>query len=109
MVTRCSEASGGRKGAGLDADALACLAFVGEPHLAVGGGEQRVILAHSDVLAGVEGAAALSDDDRPRKDELSVAALDAEALAGAVASVLAGRAGLLVCHRLLLGLRVGRL
>src|SRR5688500_11360475 len=104
MGKRCSDASGGLELAGLDADALLAAGFVGESDLAIGCREQRVVPAHADVRPGMERAAPLADDDRAGQDVLAVAALDAESFAGAVAAVLAGRAGLLVCHRLLLGL-----
>src|SRR5918999_4991180 len=102
----CSDASGGGrlKLSGLDADALLAAGLVGEADLAVRRGEQGVVPAHPDVLPRVERAATLADDDRARQHVLPVAALDAEPLAGAVAPVLAGRASLLVCHRLLPGL-----
>src|SRR5687767_3015185 len=111
----CSDASGGLANtrlvrACLDADALPGSGFVGEADLAVGGGEERVVTAHPDVRARVKGAATLADDDRPREDVLAIATLDAESLSCAVSPVLAGRAGLLVCHVLLLGRgRVGLL
>src|SRR5688500_4120629 len=100
----CSDASGGLELAGLDADALLGTGFVGEADLAVRRCEERVVTTHPDVRARVERAAALPDDDRAGQDVLAVAALDAESLAGAVAPVTGGRASLLVCHRLLLGL-----
>src|SRR5919106_4240240 len=87
-----------------DADALARPRLVSELDVAGGRGEQRVVAAHADIVAGMEGAAALADDDRSGQHRLPVAALHAEPLAGAVASVPAGRASLLVSHCLLLGL-----
>src|SRR3990170_4343858 len=102
--TYCSDASGGLELAGLDADALLGAGFVGEADLAVRRREERVVAPHPDVRARVERAATLPDDDRAGEDVLAVAALDAESLAGAVAPVTGGRASLLVCHRLLLGL-----
>src|SRR5688500_78283 len=100
----CSDASGGLELAGLDADALLGAGFVGEADLAVRRREERVVAPHPDVRARVERAAALPDDDRAGQHVLAVAALDAESPAGAVAPVTGGRASLLVCHRLLLGL-----
>ena len=66
------------------------------------GGEERVIASHPDVLAGVERAPALPNDDRARVHALSIAALHAEPLARRCRARSAGRAGLLVCHCLLL-------
>src|SRR6188508_3341693 len=86
-------ASGGLVFASFDADALLVSCRVGESDEAIGGGEERVVTPHPDVGAGVEGAAALPDDDRPAQHVLPVAALDPESLAGAVAPIPAGRAG----------------
>src|SRR5918997_6487020 len=97
-------ASGGLVFASFDADALLVPGFVTEADEPVRRCEERVVAAHPDVGAGMEGAPALSHDDRAAQHVLAVAALDAESLACAVPPVLAGRAGLLVCHRLLLGL-----
>src|SRR3989304_8324186 len=100
--------SGGRRPASADADALLGAGLVTELDGAIGGGEEGVAPPHADVLAGVEGAAALANDDRARQDTLSVATLHAKPLAGRVAAVPAGAAGFLVCHLvpLLLALRL---
>src|SRR3546814_10580142 len=67
-------------------------------HMAVGGGEQGVILAHADVLAGMHLGAALADDDIARNDGLAAELLDAEALGLGVATVARGAASFFVCH-----------
>src|SRR3972149_9633840 len=87
---------GGRRSAGDDADALLGAGLVAELDGPIGGGEEGVVPPHADVLAGVEGAAALANDDRARQDTLSVATLHAEPLAGRVAAGPAGAAGFLV-------------
>src|SRR5699024_2541945 len=81
-----------------DVDHLAA-APVAELDGAGGEGEQGVVLAAADVLAGVELGAALADDDLPGADDLATEALDAEALRVGVAAVPGGAGALLRCHR----------
>src|SRR5690349_15512514 len=61
--------------------------------------EQRVVLATSDVGAGVEVGAALTHDDLTGVDQLATEPLDAEPLGVGVAAVLGGGCALLVCHQ----------
>src|SRR3970282_1717549 len=81
-----------------DPDALLALRRKLEPDLAGDRREDGVVVPEPGTLAGQEGHAALADDDRAGRDEPGVAACDAEALAGAVAAVRRGAAGLLVGH-----------
>src|SRR4051794_1202210 len=95
--------------AGRDRDDAAAAAGR-ELHRARGAGEQRVVAAHADALAGLEAAAALADDDLAAGHGLAGEDLHAEALGVRVAAVAGGAEALLVCHllRRLLG-RVGLL
>src|SRR3546814_470116 len=79
-----------------------------ELHMAVGGGEQGVILAHADVLAGMHLGAALADDDIARNDGLAAELLDAEALGLGVATVARGAASFFVCHETVSLNKIGR-
>src|SRR3990170_6751150 len=99
-----------------DSDALLCLGGELELHLAGDRGEDRVVVAEAGPVSRQKGHSTLADDDRPRRDELAVAGLDAEPLTNAVAAVLRGAASLLVGHldyssffavRLRLGFSVG--
>src|SRR4029079_3164599 len=91
---------GGRLGRNRDdPDALLVAGRVLEAHLPVDRREDGVVVAQARALARGEGHAALADDDRPGRDELAVAGLDAEPLARAVAAILDARARLLVRHR----------
>ena len=54
---------------------------------AVGGGEQGVVAADADILAGIHLGAALADDDVARQDLLAAEALHAQALAVRIAAV----------------------
>ena len=66
---------------------------------AVGGGEQGVVAADADILAGVHLGAALADQDVARQDLLAAEALHAQPLAAGIAAVARGAACFLVCHR----------
>src|SRR5690554_4102969 len=61
-------------------------------------GEQGVVLAAADVVAGVELGTALADDDLTGADDLTAETLDAEALGVGVAAVPGGAGALLRCH-----------
>src|SRR5437867_825061 len=105
----CSSPLDRRLLGGDDADALLVARSMAEFDSSVSGGEQGVVAAHPDVLARIEGAATLPDDDRAGMHLLAVAALHAQALPDRVPAVLAGAPSLLVGHRLLLlGLGRGR-
>src|SRR5687768_7261816 len=69
------------------ADPAAVLAVIFEADRAVHLGKQRVILAESDVEAGLEAATLLPHEDRTAGDDVAVVTLHAEALRIAVASV----------------------
>ena len=60
---------------------------VREFHVAVGGGEQGVVAAAPDVVAGVEVVAALAHDDRARRDLLTTETLHAQALGHGITAV----------------------
>src|SRR5690606_5405115 len=66
--------------------------------------EQRVVAAHTDVVAGVHASATLAHDDRAGRNQLAVVALHAEALGVAIAAVLGAGTSFLVCHFLFLRL-----
>src|SRR5438552_8631004 len=89
-----------------DADALLVACLVAELDGPLARGEEGVVAPHPDVLAGIEGAPPLANDDRAGVNLLAVAALHAEPLSRRVAAVPARTARLLVCHcSLLLCLR----
>src|ERR1700734_3670820 len=76
----------------------AALVARAELHIAVSGGEQRVVLAHADIFAGIELGAALAHDDVAGRNDLAAEKLHAEPLARAVAPVARGAAGFLMRH-----------
>src|SRR6185503_14530895 len=78
----------------IDVDATVGL----EAHGAVDPGEERVVGADADVVAGVEDGPALAHENRPGPDELPTVALDAAVLGVGVATVAGGALALLVCH-----------
>src|ERR1700731_4076149 len=61
-------------------------------------GEEGVVAAHVDMLAGVVLGAALADDDVAGHDDLAAELLDAEAAATGIAPVARGAAGFLMRH-----------
>src|SRR5947207_14397045 len=61
--------------------------------------EDRVILAETDVEAGLILRAALANDDRARGNELAAVHLHPAILRIAVAAVLGGALTLLMCHK----------
>src|SRR5687768_680936 len=71
-----------------------------ELHDAVHLGEEGVILAAADVLAGEEDGTALAHDDRAARDALAAEGLDAQVLRVRVAAVAAGALSLFMCHGL---------
>ena len=91
---------GGRGGRGIDVDAPVAAV---EADVAVGKGEEGVVPAHADVVAGVEFGAALADEDGAGEDELAAVAFHAEALAVAVAAVACRSLTFFMCHDGLLG------
>lgn len=58
-----------------------------ELNVAGSSGEQGVVVATADVVAGVEVGAALADDDLTGADELAAEALDAQTLSVGVTAV----------------------
>jgi hypothetical protein len=60
--------------------------------------EKGVILAHANVVTGVELGAALTYDDIARNNSLAAIHLDAQALRFRVAAVSSGAATFFVCH-----------
>lgn len=77
-------------------------AAANEFDLAVGDGEQRVVPADADILAGVNARAALAYQNMARLDGLAAEALYAQALALRIAAVARTAACFLVCHIALL-------
>src|SRR4051794_41925298 len=69
-----------------------------ELHGARRAGVQRVVAAHADALAGLEAAAALTDDDLAPGDGLAGEHLHAEAFGVRVAAVAGGAEALLCGH-----------
>src|SRR5207302_6854717 len=73
---------------GIDADFLPPAFRVRfEAHETLAQRVERVVAADADVPSGVHPRAPLAKDDRARQDDLSIGALDAEALRVAVAAV----------------------
>src|SRR5258708_20893497 len=66
---------------------------------AVDGGEEGVVAADADILAGIHLGAALADQDVARQDLLAAETLDAQPLARGIAAVARGAACFFVCHR----------
>ena len=77
-------------------------AAANEFDLAVGDGEQRVVPADADILAGVNARAALAYQNMARLYGLAAEALYAQALALRIAAVARTAACFLVCHIALL-------
>jgi hypothetical protein len=69
-----------------------------ETNLAVRGGEQRIVPAHTDVRAGEEFRAALPDDDRSGLDGLAAKQFHASVLGVAISSVPRGALSFFMCH-----------
>ena len=68
--------------------------------------EQRVILAATNVVAGVDVGAALTNENRARRHSLTAKALAAKALAAGVTAVTGGTKSFFVCHVFYLLFRV---
>src|SRR5580658_2847424 len=77
--------------------------LVGEFDLARDLGEQRVVLAHADVAAGVDGGAALAHDNAAGGDQFTAIGFHAEAFGMRIAAVSRAAASFFVCHVVLLG------
>src|SRR5690606_37784905 len=69
-----------------------------ESDAAVGGREQRVVLAHPDVDARIDPGPALTHDNVAADHVLSAELLHAKATAGRIATVARGTACFLMCH-----------
>src|SRR5439155_14858837 len=76
----------------------AAAAAGGELDGAGGAGEERVVLAQADAVAGLEARAALANDDLAARDLLAGEDLHAEHLRVGVAPVARGAEALLVRH-----------
>ena len=81
---RAGPGLGSRGGRGIDVNPPVAAI---EADVAVGKGEEGVIAAHADVVAGVEFGAALADEDGAGGNKLTAVAFHAETLAVAVAAV----------------------
>src|SRR5215217_3010567 len=88
---------GPRLGARVDAGQLAAAHHVVDDG-AVDLGEEGVVAAAADALAGVDAGATLADQDRARGHQLAAVTLDPEPLGGRVTAVAAGGCALLVRH-----------
>ena len=73
-------------------------AFAVEEDAAIHQGEDGVVAAHADVLAGVELGATLAHDDVAGDNSLATELLHAEALAAGIATVTNGTLTFLMCH-----------
>lgn len=91
----CSVSGSGLDGHDVDDPAPAARA---EPHGTGRTCEERVVVATTDVLSGVEVGATLANDDLAGLDDLTTVALDAEALGVGIATVARGARALLMCH-----------
>lgn len=69
-----------------------------EDDLTVDEGEEGVVVADTDIGAGVELGAALSDDDHARFDDLTAEPFDAQTLGVTVATVFGRTLTFLMCH-----------
>lgn len=72
--------------------------FAVEEYATINKGEDGVVAAHADVLAGVELGAALTHDDVAGDNSLATELLHAEALAAGIATVTNGTLTFLMCH-----------
>src|SRR5690606_11863834 len=61
-------------------------------------GEQRIVLAAADVLAGLEGGTALANENRTAVDRLAGKALNAKPFGMRVAAVSRSSLSFLMCH-----------
>jgi hypothetical protein len=98
VYERRRRTSVGRFGDWMDADEPPARAVIFELHPAGNLREERVVLAQSDIEAGLKLAAALPDENRTAGDEVAVVALDAETLRIAVPTVARTSLALLGCH-----------
>ena len=85
---------------GVNADLLLVLGCVLELNATVDQSEQRVIGTDTDVVAGTDSRASLTNDDVAGKDCLTVSLLYAKALRLAITAVLGGTNTLLVSKKL---------
>ena len=60
---------------------------------------ERVVLATTDKVAGLEVRTALANDDGPRLGELAAIELDPAELRVGIASILGGTLSLFMCHQ----------
>ena len=83
---------------GFGDDVHAAAVFV-EHHFAIGERKQRPVATGADVFAGDKFAAALTDDDAARRDNLPAKFFYAQPFADAVASVLYAALTFFMCHK----------
>jgi hypothetical protein len=69
-----------------------------ELNMAVGEGEESVVAASANTVAGMEMGAVLADNDLPGLDGLAAKQLHTQALSIRITTVPGGRRALLVCH-----------
>jgi len=80
-------------------DLLAVLAHALELHSAVNLGEQGIVAALANIVAGMDVSAALTNQHVAGQNELTIGALDAQTLGLGVTAVLSGAAALLMMTR----------
>ena len=85
---------------GVNADLLLVLILALELDLTVNQSEESVILADTDIVAGMDSGAALSDNDIAGNDGLTVSLLYAKALRLTVATVLSRTDTFFMCEKL---------
>ena len=85
---------------GIDADLLAGLVLTLKLHDTVDLCVQGIIITDADIVAGMDFRSALTNKNVSRQDELTVAALGAQALRMAVAAVTGGTHSLLMSEEL---------
>src|SRR5258708_30232797 len=92
-----------------DGDVFVIAIGVAKFDVAIDQGEQRVVAPNADIDARLDLRAALAHDNAAGGDELAVKALDAEHLGLAIPTIAGATHTFLMCHELLLCLRVFRL
>ncbi len=85
---------------GVNADLLLVLGLALELDLAVNQSEEGVVLANTDIVAGMDGSTALSDNDIARNNGLTVSLLYAKTLRLTIAAVLSRTNTFFMCKEL---------
>ena len=85
---------------GVNADLLLVLGLALELDLAVNQSEEGVVLADTDIVAGMDGSTALSDNDIAGNNGLTVSLLYAKTLRLTIAAVLSRTNTFFMCEKL---------